>query len=118
LTAGFHTITSIRFAMFFLAEFVNMFVVCAISATVFSAAGCPSHRRLGLQPPRRHDPPGWFFGKTSALVLLFMWVRWTFPRLRVDQLMNLEWKVLLPFSFGTLAVASILVTAGWYFFPG
>ena len=53
-----------------------------------------------------------------ALIFVFMWVRWTFPRLRVDQLMNFEWKFLLPLAFCTLAVASVLVTVGWYFFPG
>jgi NADH-quinone oxidoreductase subunit H len=46
-----------------------------------------------------------------------MWVRWTFPRLRVDQLMAFEWKFLLPVSLTTLTVGSIVVTAGWYFFP-
>ena len=57
-------------------------------------------------------------GKTMALVLVFMWVRWTFPRLRVDQMMRFEWKFLMPLAFVTLAIASCLVTAGWYFFPG
>jgi len=122
LTAGFHTeYASIRFAMFFLAEFVNIFLVCSISATVFLGGYMPLHignlegfnRLADLIPPW-----GWFFAKTSALVLVFMWVRWTFPRLRVDQLMNFEWKFLLPLSLTTLAVASVLATAGWFFFPG
>jgi NADH-quinone oxidoreductase subunit H len=107
--------------MFFLAEFVNMFVVCAISATVFLGGWMPFHigNLTGFNRLADLIPPwAWFFGKTTGLILLFMWVRWTFPRLRVDQLMNLEWKFLLPLAFGTLAVASILVTAGWYFFPG
>lgn len=122
LTAGFHTeYTSIRFAMFFLAEFVNVFVVCAISATVFLGGWMPFHVGTFAGFNRVADliPPwAWFFSKTMALVLLFMWVRWTFPRLRVDQMMRLEWKFLMPLAFVTLAVASVLVTAGWFFFPG
>jgi len=122
LTAGFHTeYTSIRFAMFFLAEFVNIFVVCSISATVFLGGWMPFHfgdfaafnRVADLIPPW-----AWFFAKTGLLVLVFMWMRWTFPRLRIDQLMAFEWKFLMPLAFVTLAVASVLVTAGWYFFPG
>jgi NADH-quinone oxidoreductase subunit H len=122
LTAGFHTeYASIRFAMFFLSEFVNIFVVCSISATVFLGGWMPFH--IGKADGFNHladliPPWGWFFAKTMALVLVFMWVRWTFPRLRVDQLMRFEWKFLLPLALCTLAVASVLVTAGWYFFPG
>ena len=122
LTAGFHTeYASIRFAMFFLAEFVNIFVVCAISATVFLGGWMPFHIGNAAAFNRLADliPPwGWFYAKTMALVLVFMWVRWTFPRLRVDQMMRFEWKFLMPLAFITLAVASVLVTGGWYFFPG
>jgi NADH-quinone oxidoreductase subunit H len=121
LTAGFHTeYSSIRFAMFFLAEFVNMFLVCAISATMFFGGWMPFHVGDFQTLNRFFDliPPGiWFFAKTGALVFLLMWVRWTFPRLRVDQLMAFEWKFLLPVSITTLTVGSVVVTAGWYFFP-
>jgi len=121
LTAGFHTeYTAMRFALFFLAEFVNMFVVCAVSATVFLGGWMPFHVQ-GLDALNRVfdwiPPWGWFFGKTAALIFLMMWVRWTFPRLRIDQLMRFEWKFLLPVSLAVFSVASVLVTAGWYFFP-
>jgi NADH-quinone oxidoreductase subunit H len=55
--------------------------------------------------------PGWiwFLGKTFALLFLFMWFRWTFPRLRVDQLMDFNWKFLLPWSFANIAFAGVLV---------
>jgi NADH-quinone oxidoreductase subunit H len=122
LTAGFHTeYTAMRFALFFLSEFVNMFVVCAVSATVFLGGWMPFHVGGAAGLNRLFDllPPwAWFFAKTGALILLFMWFRWTFPRLRVDQLMRFEWKFLLPVALGTLAAGSALVTAGWFFFPG
>lgn len=120
LTAGFHTeYASMKFAMFFLAEFVNIFIVCAISATVFLGGWMPFHIGDWQAVNRVFDliPPWiWFFGKVSALIFLIMWFRWTFPRLRVDQLMRFEWKFLMPVSFTNVALAACLVTAGWYFF--
>ena len=63
-------------------------------------------------------PPSlWFFGKTAVMVFVMMWFRWTFPRLRVDQLMRLEWKILLPIGFVNLVVAAVVVLSNWYFFP-
>ena len=55
-------------------------------------------------------------GKVSVLVFVVMWFRWTFPRLRVDQLMRFEWKFLMPVSFVNFAVGAVAVTTGWYFF--
>ncbi len=121
LTAGFHTeYSGMKFAMFFLAEFVNVFIVCAVSATVFLGGWMPFHigefdalnRIFDLIPPWI-----WFFGKVSVLIFIVMWFRWTFPRLRVDQLMHFEWKFLMPLSFVNLAIATVVVLAGWYFFP-
>ena len=121
LTAGFHTeYSAMKFAMFFLAEFVNIFIVCAISATVFLGGWMPLHvpGLGGLNHVLDFIPPWfWIFGKISALIFLVMWFRWTFPRLRVDQLMHFEWKFLMPVSFATLAVAAVLATGQWYFFP-
>ncbi|MGC8828413.1 MAG: NADH-quinone oxidoreductase subunit NuoH [Verrucomicrobiia bacterium] len=121
LTAGFHTeYSGMKFAMFFLAEFVNIFIVSSISATVFLGGWMPFHiggldalnRIFDLIPPWI-----WFFGKVSVLIFIVMWFRWTFPRLRVDQLMRFEWKFLMPLSFVNLAIAAVIVLAGWYFFP-
>jgi NADH-quinone oxidoreductase subunit H len=120
LTAGFHTeYSSMKFAMFFLAEFVNVFIVCAISATVFFGGWMPFHvgglRFLNgcfdLIPPL-----AWFFGKVGLLVFVVMWFRWTFPRLRVDQLMRFEWKYLMPLSLANLAAGAVVATTGLYFF--
>jgi len=120
LTAGFHTeYSSMKFAMFFLAEFLNVFIVSAISATVFLGGWMPLHIGNWEAANRIFDMiPAWiwFFGKVSALVFVVMWFRWTFPRLRVDQLMRFEWKFLMPASFATLAVAAILAASQTYFF--
>ena len=96
LVGGFHTeYSGMRFAFFFLSEYANMFVVSGVAATGFLG---------GWQSPI----PGyfntplwgifWMLSKTMFLVFMMIWMRWTFPRLRVDQLMNVCWKVLLPIS--------------------
>jgi NADH-quinone oxidoreductase subunit H len=91
LTAGYHTeFSGMRFAIFFLAEFTNMFMVSAIATSLFLGGW----QGFGFLPP-----PVWFFLKCYVIVFLLIWFRWTFPRLRVDQLMNLGWKVLTPLAF-------------------
>ena len=127
LTAGFHTeYSGLRFAFFFLSEFLNMFVLSAMAATLFLGGWMPLH--IGSSQVGGHFavfngimdliPPGlWFTLKTTAMIFLIMWFRWTFPRLRVDQLMRLEWKILLPIGFVNLFVAATLVVTRLYFFP-
>ena len=121
LTAGFHTeYSGMRFAFFFLAEFINMFIVAAMTATLFLGGWMPFHIGdfAGFNAIMDMIPPGlWFTGKTAFLVFLIMWFRWTFPRLRVDQLMRLEWKVLLPIGFANLIAAAVVVLFNFYFFP-
>ena len=122
LTGGFHTeFSGIRFAFFFLAEYINMFITAAISATLFLGGWMPLHIGSFETFNRVMDfipPVVWFFGKTALLIFLMMWVRWTFPRLRVDQLMRLEWKVLVPVSFVNLLITSVFIFAGFYFYAG
>lgn len=121
LTAGFHTeYSGLRFSFFFLAEFINMFVVSAVAATLFLGGWMPFH--IGGWDAFNgvmDIVPGvvWFLAKSSALVFLIMWFRWTFPRLRVDQLMHLEWKILLPIGFANLLAAAVVVLENFYFFP-
>ncbi len=121
LAAGFHTeYSGIRFSFFFLAEFINMFVVSAMAITLFLGGWMPFHIGTGGAFNGAMDlipPVLWFFGKTSAVVFLIMWFRWTFPRLRVDQLMYLEWKVLLPIGFVNLFAAAVVVLYNLYPFP-
>ncbi len=116
LTGGFHTeYAGISFSMFFLAEFVNMFASAGLGATFFLG---------GFLAPRFGVPPldwalallpgvVWFFVKVFALIFLYMWFRWTFPRLRIDHLLSLEWKFLLPVSLANLLLAATLITFKW-----
>lgn len=119
LTAGFHTeYSGMKFALFFLAEYINIFIVCAIGATLFLGGWMPLH--IGSWDAFNHIMdyvPGvvWFFGKTFFLIFLIMWFRWTFPRLRVDQLLNLEWKYLLPISLFNLLLVTVIAILGWHF---
>ncbi len=94
LVAGFVTeYSGMKFAMFFLAEFLNMFTASVVAVTLFFG---------GWMSPFGPDfGPSWlwFFAKTFFFVFVLMWFRWTYPRLRVDQLMGFAWKVLLPLAF-------------------
>jgi NADH-quinone oxidoreductase subunit H len=101
LVAGFHTeYSGMRFALFFLAEYSNMLIVTAVATTLFFG-GWKSPPLLGFLPV-----PGvvWFFLKVYVLIFVIIWVRWTFPRLRFDQLMNFSWKVMIPVSLVHLVV--------------
>jgi len=119
LTAGFHTeYTGMRFAMFFLAEYINMFIMAAIGATLFLGGWMPLH--FGGLSIFNHimdfiPPIIWFVGKTFFLIFLLMWFRWTFPRLRIDQLLTLEWKYLMPISLMNLLLVALIVIKGWHF---
>ena len=119
LTAGFHTeYSGMRFALFFLAEYINIFIVCAIGATLFFGGWMPLHisHWESFNHMMDYIPSSiWFMGKTFFLIFLIMWFRWTFPRLRVDQLLNLEWKYLLPISLFNLLLVAIIAILGWYF---
>jgi NADH-quinone oxidoreductase subunit H len=119
LTAGFHTeYSGMKFALFFLAEYVNIFVVCAIGATLFLGGWQPLHFGTDTQFNHWMDyiPSSlWFIGKTFFLIFVIMWFRWTFPRLRIDQLLNLEWKYLLPISMFNILLATLIAIMGWHF---
>jgi NADH-quinone oxidoreductase subunit H len=108
LVQGFNTeYSGMRFAMFYLAEYANMFVVSAVTTSLF-LGGWSSPLGSALSGPVWGF--FWFVGKAMVLVFLQIWIRWTLPRLRVDQLMYTSWKVLTPFLFVCVfAVGLILV---------
>ena len=100
LVAGFVTeYSGMKFAMFFLAEFLNMFSVAAIATTLFFG---------GWNGPLLPSWM-WFMIKTLIGVFVLMWIRWTYPRLRVDQLMGFAWKFLLPLAFVNLLVTGFII---------
>ena len=106
LVGGFHTeYSSMKFALFFLAEYCAMVVMASLTTTLF--LGGPSF-------PFWADAPWWaglgaFLAKTSIFLFLFLWVRWTLPRFRFDQLMRLGWKVLLPLALANLVYTGAMV---------
>jgi NADH-quinone oxidoreductase subunit H len=97
LVAGYHTeYSGMKFAMFFLAEYANMFAVSAIASSVFLGGwNSPFGDFLGGPVWGAF----WFVSKGMFFVFVQMWLRWTLPRLRVDQLMHVSWKVLTPWAF-------------------
>ena len=119
LTAGFHTeYSGMKFALFFLAEYVNVFIVCALGATLYFGGWMPFHigHWQGFNRVMDFIPSSiWFFGKTFFLIFLIMWFRWTFPRLRIDQLLNLEWKYLLPIAMFNILLVTAIAIGGWHF---
>ena len=110
LGAGFHTeYSGMKFAYFFLAEFINMFIIAAIATTVFFGAYLSP---FGITESIPLLGVFWFLIKTLALIFLMMWFRWTFPRLRIDQLLVLEWKYLLPLNLMNLVIMALMVLLG------
>ncbi|MCL4557818.1 MAG: NADH-quinone oxidoreductase subunit NuoH [Deltaproteobacteria bacterium] len=112
IVAGYHTeYTGMRFAFFFMAEYGDMFVVSAIATTLF-LGGWQVPIIGGLSMPvwlREVLEVAVFFAKVFLLIYVMMWIRWTLPRLRVDQLMDLCWKYLTPIAFFNLVGASVWV---------
>jgi len=107
LGAGFHTeYSGMKFAYFFLAEFINMFIIAAIATTVFFGAWLSP---FGITESIPWLGVFWFLLKAMVLVFLMMWFRWTFPRLRIDQLLTLEWKYLLPINLVNIILMALLV---------
>jgi NADH-quinone oxidoreductase subunit H len=107
LVAGYHTeYSSMSFAMFFLAEYINMVTVSAVATDLFLG---------GWHGPLLPESLGWiwFLIKVAAILFFYVWMRWTLPRYRYDQLMRFGWKVLLP-----IAVVNLLVTAAGVLYIG
>jgi NADH-quinone oxidoreductase subunit H len=125
LVAGFFTeYSGIRYALFFMAEYMNMMVVSLLASIMFLGGWLPVqilpqtlghlahiawvNRMLAALPPTL-----WLLAKLYFFLFVYMWLRATLPRYRYDQLMTLSWKVLLPLSLGTLLVAACMKQMGW-----
>ena len=118
LTAGYHTeYSGMGFGFYYLAEYLNLFVVSGVATTVFLGGWAPVNIGIEGFDAVMNYIPGivWFLGKTFAVVWLLMWVRWTFPRLRIDQILKLEWKYLMPLCLINLVLMTIIVAFGWHF---
>ncbi|MDI9338064.1 MAG: NADH-quinone oxidoreductase subunit NuoH [Alphaproteobacteria bacterium] len=113
LTAGFHTeYSGMKFALFFLAEYLNIFILSALGVILYLGGWQPFHLPNLLEFNNIMDfipAPIWFFFKVFLIIFIIMWFRWTFPRLRIDQLLKLEWHFLLPLSLLNLIFGFILI---------
>lgn len=119
LTAGYHTeYSGIHFGFFYLAEYLNLFIVSGIATLMFLGGWMPLH------------VPGWdmfnhvmdyipsivwFLAKAFFISFVIIWFKWTFPRVRIDQMLAFEWKYLMPFSLVNLLAMTVFVALGWHF---
>lgn len=108
IIAGYYIeYSGFKFALFFLGEYLGLFAICGLGITLFLGGYTAPFSFLDWIPSWI-----WFFSKLLALICLFIWVRGTLPRVRMDQLMNFAWKFLLP-----MALVNILAAAAWWFVP-
>jgi len=124
LVAGFHTeYSGMRFSAFFMAEYANMLAVAGIATTLFLGGWLAPYPGFVLERVLSGSPAlaaagaaaeglAWFLAKSLGLVFVMMWLRWTLPRYRVDQLMDLCWKVLVPIALVNLLAVALLRHGG------
>lgn len=119
LTAGYHTeYSGIHFGFFYLAEYLNLFVVASVATLMFFGGWMPFRVAGwdGFNEIMGYIPSvAWFLMKAFALSFVIIWFKWTYPRLRIDQLLSLEWKYLLPINLVNLVLMVIIIWQGWYF---
>lgn len=119
LTAGYHTeYSGIHFGFFYLAEYLNLFIVAGVASLLFLGGWMPLH--IPGWDAFNHimdyiPSVVWFIGKAVALSFIIIWFKWTFPRLRIDQMLALEWKYLLPINLFNLALMVCVIIFGWHF---
>ncbi len=119
LTAGYHTeYSGIHFGFFYLAEYLNLFVVSGVASLLFFGGWQPLHFPGWDSFNHIMDYcPGtiWFLAKCFALSFVIIWFKWTYPRLRIDQLLSLEWKYLLPINLFNLVLMVVIIMYGLHF---
>lgn len=119
LTAGYHTeYSGIHFGFFYLAEYLNLFIVSGVATLLFFGGWMPLHFPGwdGFNAIMDYIPSVvWFIGKAIALSFVIIWFKWTFPRLRIDQMLALEWKYLLPINLFNLVLMVLIIVYGLHF---
>ena len=119
LTAGYHTeYSGIHFGFFYLAEYLNLFIVSGVAALLFFGGWMPLHFPGwdGFNAIMDYIPGVvWFILKAFALSFVIIWFKWTFPRLRIDQLLSLEWKYLLPINLVNLVLMVVIIITNFHF---
>lgn len=119
LTAGYHTeYSGIHFGYFYLAEYLNLFIVSGIASLMFLGGWMPFHIEgwTGFNNVMNWIPgPVWFLGKAFFISYIIIWFKWTFPRIRIDQMLSFEWKYMMPFALVNLIVMAVFVALGWTF---
>ena len=119
LTAGYHTeYSGIHFGFFYLAEYLNLFIVSGICSLMFLGGWMPFHVNgwAGFNEIMNYIPGiVWFLAKAFFISFVIIWFKWTFPRVRIDQMLAFEWKYLMPIALVNLVVMALCVTNGWHF---
>lgn len=119
LTAGYHTeYSGMHFGFFYLAEYLNLFIIGGVAALLFFGGWMPLHIPGwdGFNTVMDYIPSIiWFLAKAVAITFIMIWFKWTFPRLRIDQLLSFEWKYLMPLCLVNLVLMVIVITTGFHF---
>lgn len=119
LTAGYHTeYSGIHFGFFYLAEYLNLFIVSGVASLMFLGGWMPLHVPgwEGFNMVMNYIPGiVWFLLKAFFISFVIIWFKWTFPRVRIDQMLAFEWKYLMPFSLANLVLMAVFVALGWHF---
>lgn len=119
LTAGYHTeYSGIHFGFFYLAEYLNLFIVAGVATLLFFGGWMPFHIPGwdGFNHVMDYIPSVvWFLGKAILISGIIIWFKWTFPRLRIDQLLSLEWRYLLPINLFNLVLMVLVIVYGIHF---
>lgn len=119
LTAGYHTeYSGIHFGFFYLAEYLNLFIVSGIASLMFLGGWMPLHVPGwdGFNAAMNVIPGiVWFLLKAFFVSFVIIWFKWTFPRIRIDQMLSFEWKYLMPFALANLMLMAVFVALDWHF---
>lgn len=119
LVAGYHTeYSGISYGFYYLAEYLNLFIVSGIASLMFLGGWMPFHVPGwdAFNNIMDYIPSiVWFLGKAFFISFVIIWFKWTFPRVRIDQLLAFEWKYLMPLSLVNLVLMAVFVALGWHF---